>query len=202
MLSPCRRPGFPPTSRSYQRLSPLRCDSSHTSSDTSSTSSPISTDGDAILPRALPWGLKQESEKVSRSIICIDILPDDGHYASSSQRSPAISHIQAGDDDSGIVRVVDHPRPLRCIDPTITFLSRSPISATSKFLVYHMGRVVHSEATSMELCDPPASSSSDAYDRLLYSTTLAPNYWKRILQSDGKLAIDIMTSTTITTISS
>jgi transcriptional enhancer factor len=124
------------------------------------------------------------STKPSRTVIHIDLLPDDVSYPDSLHDLPLFSGSEGfptpGYDD--VVRVSKHPRPLRSIDPTVTFLSDSPITAKSTFTVVASGMTVFSEVTTLS----PAGTVPDSADgALLYSTTLVPSFWHKIIKSSG-----------------
>ncbi|KAF9468360.1 hypothetical protein BDZ94DRAFT_782548 [Collybia nuda] len=109
------------------------------------------------------------------SVIHIDLLPDapTGPYSvSPDQPSPF--------DGSDIIEASQKPRRLDSIDPTITFVSRSPISAQSYFIVKLAGMSVFSETT---LLTPAGPAPRDAGGALLFSTKLVPGWWDKILDS-------------------
>lgn len=76
-----------------------------------------------------------------------------------------------------------HPRPLRMIDPTVTFTSMSQTPCQSIFTVYCDGQIVHQEFTIVTIrATVTASSSAPSW---LYSTSLAPTFWPHLCDSDG-----------------
>lgn len=123
-------------------------------------------------------------KKSSQIVIHIDILPDDISCLDSLPDLPLLSGFDnfptlACDD---VVRVSQQPRPLRSIDPTVTFLSDVPIMAKSTFTVVSSGMTVFSEVTTLTSAGQAPNSTGGA---LLYSTTLVPGYWQKITESSG-----------------
>jgi transcriptional enhancer factor len=126
------------------------------------------------------------SRKSSRTVIHIDFLPDEAGPLDSLfdlQLFPAFDKSSTMPSDD-VVRVSQHPRPLRSIDPTVTFLSDSPISAKSTFAVLSSGMTVFSETT---ILTPAGTVPDGGNGRLLYSTTLVPGFWHKISTSSGML---------------
>lgn len=123
------------------------------------------------------------SKKPSRTVIHIDLLPEDASYLDSSSVDPHPSPVFENcpspvyDD---VVRVSPHPRPLRSIDPTVTFLADSPISAKSTFTVMSCGMTVFSETIPLVPAGPAPNATDNA---LLYSTTMVPGFWQTIAKS-------------------
>ncbi|OCH90554.1 hypothetical protein OBBRIDRAFT_793217 [Obba rivulosa] len=72
------------------------------------------------------------------------------------------------------------PRPLRAIDPTVTFLAQSPLAAYTRFRVLHAGQTVHQECAEFTLC---ASSCPEVEHTFLYRTRLVPGYWHVLCES-------------------
>ncbi|KAI0262186.1 hypothetical protein BC834DRAFT_972191 [Gloeopeniophorella convolvens] len=70
------------------------------------------------------------------------------------------------------------PRPLRAIDPTVTFTSPSFVVAKSSCAVYFDGARIHSDDT-----DVVCATTKDESGMFLYRTTLVPQYWDRLCQS-------------------
>lgn len=173
LLSPCRVPGRTPTNQLYQRSSSLPSDSSDGSS--SGPSSP--TDRDVAFAGMSPW-----QGGISTSVICIDIVPDNPSYSSSPVSSQfSFGYPHSLNDNSSEVRLSQQPRPIRSIDPTLTFLSHTAISATSIYTVFVNGTTVHSEVAPLS----QRPSRSDADGSYVYSTTLVPSYWQTIVASEG-----------------
>jgi len=77
-----------------------------------------------------------------------------------------------------VVKISPQPRYISDIDPTVTFTSRSPKSATSHFSLYMNGELIHSGTSALKPLGPlPGSDGS-----YLHSTTLVPGYWHRLVQ--------------------
>ncbi|KAK0435538.1 hypothetical protein EV421DRAFT_1908612 [Armillaria borealis] len=132
---------------------------------------------DEVASFGFPSHEKQNSESPGRHTYCIDILPDDATHRHSSATTSA----SAITDNAR--RISDEPRPIRAIDPTLAFVSRSPIAANSNFTVLVDGVVVFSEMTSLTLRDTPPVEAASGTDGLLYTTPLVPGYWKTISES-------------------
>jgi hypothetical protein len=74
------------------------------------------------------------------------------------------------------------PRPLRAIDPVVTFTSPSFVVAKSSCCVYLDGNCVHTD-----VADVTCTSTKDESGMFLYRTALIPQYWDRLCQSHGTL---------------
>jgi transcriptional enhancer factor len=120
-----------------------------------------------------------------RTVVHIDIVPDDTPTTPvrSLQQEVIGEEQQWPSIGDGIVRASQHPRPIHCIDPTITLLSHSPISARSVFQVISSGMTVFSETTPLAPAGPAPEAASGA---LLYKTTLVPGFWDKISNSSGE----------------
>lgn len=182
LLSPCQKPGRRYTTHTY-RFSNMGSDCS----DTSSPNSPVLTlDENLNLPTMPSWSQKH----LSLSVNYIDILPDDiSHTLSSSQDRAIVDHRQSHLlapspplNDDGTIGLTLPPRPLRCIDPTITFRSLATISASSTFTVLSEGHTVHSEVVPLILRSS-TRESPEVDGAYFYSTTLVPSYWRTISTS-------------------
>jgi len=115
----------------------------------------------------------------SRTVISIDILPN---YESSAYvpYTTLPTEDLEWDRANGIVRLSPHARPVRSIDPTVTFIAPSEISAHSSFTVYSTGIMVHSENTPLSAVGPAPERIDGS---LLYSTQLVPGFWNIIADS-------------------
>uniref|UniRef100_A0A0W0FUD5 TEA domain-containing protein n=1 Tax=Moniliophthora roreri TaxID=221103 RepID=A0A0W0FUD5_MONRR len=170
LLSPCRRPAQSIASRNFhygslQRYG-LSCESA-SSSDGSAPASPIS-DSEAA------W-----RHKSSHAVMYIDILPEN-HGSSSTQFSADGSHCDLSTTGSGSSVTADHPpRPIRNIDPTLTFTSRCNLDRTTRsvFQVYHSSKgFIHEEECSLQ----PSSGASEVEGTQFYTTSLVPSFWRTI----------------------
>jgi transcriptional enhancer factor len=72
------------------------------------------------------------------------------------------------------------PRPLRAIDPVVTFTSPSFVVAKSSCSVYFDGNCVHTD-----VADVSCTTTKDESGMFLYRTALIPQYWDRLCQSHG-----------------
>lgn len=110
------------------------------------------------------------------SHVYISILPS--HAPSPSQEQSYVSQSASYD-----FRALG-PRPIRDIDPTITFVSSSQVFCRSSFHVTQDDVLVHSEVTDFDCQHMPADSVNFS-DQYLYSTTLIPRFWHHIRDSEG-----------------
>ena len=122
--------------------------------------------------------------------VVIDVLPNSAHWPSNdvgSIPSPLTSDSSSASSSRGYA--YNTPRPLRVIDPTVTFRSASALTAHSSFRILYNGAVVHTEDTPLELrsssCMPAAQFSSEMDCSYLYSTTLVPRFWRKLCDSSG-----------------
>lgn len=173
LLSP-RRPFGSGSSRSYYAHHSNSNHATRSDSDSASdTSSPPTT------PKDIVTNFQGYDPLESRTVIYIDVLPDSPSFSSFDQ----VSSFDAW-SPSNVVRTSQHPRPLRSIDPTITFISQSPMSARSSCTVHSAGMAVYSETTPLVSVGPAPDNVDGA---LLYSTTLVPGFWDKITASHGEL---------------
>lgn len=81
------------------------------------------------------------------------------------------------------------PRPLRQINPVVTFRSAKALSAYSVCRVMRNNQPVFKERTAMELTQTQAQMSthygSDHECLFLYSTTLVPGFWQSLCECPG-----------------
>ena len=76
-----------------------------------------------------------------------------------------------------------YPRPLRELDPSVTFLSATKINCYSHFTIYHHTAPISHETT-YPTCQPAPAESNARY---MYTTTLAPKFWPKLCSCQGKL---------------
>lgn len=69
------------------------------------------------------------------------------------------------------------PRPLRAIDPTVTFTSAAYVHASSSCSVYFNGNCVHRETTPMNVS---AAQDSQGF---VYRVHLVPSFWSKLCDS-------------------
>lgn len=167
LLSPTRRPEIRSQSVSH-------CDSA---SSNGGGSVPITPTDDVS-----PYSLARGDHAPTHHTFSIDILPQNEIHTSPTLRSSVSSSISSPFPEN-VIHLSDHARHILDIDPTLTFLSHVPITASSFFQVYLGGSVVFSEMTTLSLCETGDSPNGS----LLYATSLVPNYWQTICQSQGKL---------------
>ncbi|KAF4598930.1 hypothetical protein EYR38_007343 [Pleurotus pulmonarius] len=161
LLSPCKRQvpahrSTPALMREQQRGGALDC------------SSPL----DEVTPSTSP-----AMAPAMPLVICIDLLPPSESPSPSSTTSSSNANSSPVQDSTGTFHA-SQPRPIKSIDPTVTFLSQQPIEATSHYTVYqHQGEdvVVFSESTTLVLV-PNALEG----ETLVYSTALVPGFWSEI----------------------
>jgi hypothetical protein len=118
--------------------------------------------------------------------VYIDILPEHPPWSSTPYGSSLPSHpsIPSSSVASGShghnLRPSNAARRMRDIDPTVTFVSPSPVNGKSSYYVLLDGAPVHSEDTKLEYVGPYFSSSADQTSGkgpVLYTTALVPKYW-------------------------
>ncbi|TFY57322.1 hypothetical protein EVG20_g8597 [Dentipellis fragilis] len=151
------------------------------------TSDGASAVSDPCLPGAL-FG----SMRPSRALVCIDVLPAHAPWNPAdagtaggivlgsmtpplSSGSGSTSH--AASAASAVVFRSPKPRPLRAIDPTVTFTSSTFLAAQSSCSVYYNGNCIGTELTELAC----AQTGADAL--FMYSTALVPQYWQRLCES-------------------
>ncbi|KAG1760644.1 hypothetical protein EDD22DRAFT_899997 [Suillus occidentalis] len=101
----------------------------------------------------------------TRTPVYIDILP--GPSSSSSRsRTPFSASYKPPQG----VAASNTPRPIRDIDPTVTFVSPSTVIGKSSYIVLLDGAPIHSEDTKLECVGP-------------YFTALVPRYWETLCRS-------------------
>lgn len=154
------------------------------SSDASSSSSPNTpTSTSTVLPFSSPY---PGYDSASPTVVHIDILPQGAPGPSGEIDPTGFTHngSEVGSTSSApyVVRS-SRSRHIYNIDPTITFLSRSSISATSHYTVYHQGTDIFTEDTPLTLLN---SYPDDADGALLYTTNLIPKFWRTLVESSGK----------------
>ncbi len=112
------------------------------------------------------------------SHVYIEVLPP----SASHVQQPA-SHLPEAFSPRDDFRTLG-PRPLRHIDPTVTFLSSTQVPCFSSFDVLKDGVVVSSEVAPAEWI-PMASTSTSSAPSFLCRTTLVPKFWPRLCEYEG-----------------
>ncbi|GJE95545.1 TEA domain-containing protein [Phanerochaete sordida] len=75
-----------------------------------------------------------------------------------------------------------HPRPLRLVDPTVTFASPAQTPCQSIFTVFRDGQMVHQEVAMVAIrASPAAPGGAPSW---LYTTSLAPAFWGHLCDSE------------------
>lgn len=122
--------------------------------------------------------------------VVIDVLPNSAPWPSNdigSIPSPLATDPSSASSSRGFA--YNTPRPLRVIDPTVTFRAATALTAHSSFRVLYNGAVIHNEDAPLELrstsCMPAAQYSSEMDCSYLYSTTLVPRFWRKLCESSG-----------------
>ncbi|KAF8883296.1 hypothetical protein BD779DRAFT_883119 [Infundibulicybe gibba] len=177
LLSPYRRPPprprWPDSSAQYD-VPPLRQDTESSSEASSSTpTTPVDSH------RRLDNGYDCNLSTIPETVVYIDLLPDgctspEVHSDANPSGSIGPMDQQSTFANGSVVHASDSPRHFSSIDPTITFMAPSTLSARSLYTVYMHGTSVFSEATALSPVGPPPGGSQGA---LLYSTSLVPGFW-------------------------
>lgn len=129
-------------------------------------------------------GLSSDTSSITdhpmpRTIVCIDIIPNDTNACSSSSTSDSLMTMGYPYGQSDIVRPSPYPRDLRTIDPKVTLRSPCTIEARSFFNVFLDDSSVHREESPLVPLDFHSEAS------FLYTTALVPMYWDIIATSEG-----------------
>jgi transcriptional enhancer factor len=172
------------------------------STPTSSASSPGSSASSSSSgsPTSSTFSISSPSHptpldtSIRRTFVCIELLPTDPTSActtydgeQSFESSSPAGGVFSSNGVTNVFRPSSHPRPICSIDPTITFVSQSVISAQSSCLVLLDGTTVHKEVTPLSLAGSCPEGSHHADRPLLYGVKLVPSYWKSLCQSSGEL---------------
>ncbi|KAJ7746158.1 hypothetical protein DFH07DRAFT_1038585, partial [Mycena maculata] len=107
------------------------------------------------------------------TVMYVDIIPE-----GSPDRPDSTKASSSWSDSGEVLHASPHPRHLRSIDPTISFMSEIPIIASSQFTVYSEDLILHAETVPLVLLTDKAPRTG-----FLYSTMLVPKYWKILLDS-------------------
>ena len=77
------------------------------------------------------------------------------------------------------------PRPLRRIDPTVTFKTPLPLPLYSSYRVYYGRQLMHSDVpTTMRL-----TGEAEVDGMFLHSSTLVPGFWDHLCTVQGECAL-------------
>lgn len=85
------------------------------------------------------------------------------------------------------------PRPLRNIDPTVTFMALNHISCYSDFVVRKDGIAVHKETAPVDWAPTPSTSATSP-PSFLCRTTLVPKFWPHLCEYEGTSSILFLVS--------
>lgn len=181
-----RRSSSPTPRKKLSRGSPLplRCDTK-TGSDTSSVNSPTELSPSSYDDESLAW---DNAAATLLNVIYIDLVAPNGDLDKgdmSGNWGASSCHLTYQTAAVNYVQSSQQPRHLRCIDPTVTLLSKTPIDANSFFTVSVQDSVVFTEVTTLVLAGP--LNDGDVDGPFLYRTTLVPGYWETISNCAGKL---------------
>jgi len=120
--------------------------------------------------------------------VAIEILPEGvTSYSprSSPSNTPASSPLSSTFPASSLHH--SQPRPISVIDPTVTFTSRSSMTAQSFFTVQRDGQAIHSETANVNLLSTSVDAGPSDIDCIFYYTApLVPSFWRTICQDRGQ----------------
>lgn len=175
--------------RTTPKTPSLRCDTGDFS-DAASIQSPSLSD--EMSPGCESQFSDDKSNPVN--VIYIDILPPSNAAMlldvtdQSSWRRQLPSYLTNHIEHVNYVQISQHPRHLRYIDPTITLVSPSIISARSSFTVRVQDAIVFTETIALATA---GSLSDDCNTAHLYRTSLVPGYWEAISRSADPTKVTI-----------
>ncbi|KAG1895677.1 uncharacterized protein F5891DRAFT_1114881 [Suillus fuscotomentosus] len=120
----------------------------------------------------------------TRTPVYIDIWPESSSWSIGSSSS-SCSHAPPSSLSKSPQVVLNMPRRMRDIDPTVTFVSPSVVIAKSSYIIVLDGAPIHNEDTKLECIGPYFAGSviSSGDGPLLYSTTLVPKFWEILCRS-------------------
>ena len=159
------------------------------SSESSASSPPTPTEAHTTLQSLLYRGVARRVEEPPNTIVYIDVVTAPLLSPIASEQSWTPSKEALADERSWsergfkVVRASQRPRHITEIEPTITFMSPTTVSARSHFTVHTDDGVVFSETTHLEVIGSSPSSTTDG--SLLYKTLLVPGFWETIVHSAG-----------------
>lgn len=118
----------------------------------------------------------------SGGIVTPPLSPSSTSTSSLHQHSQSHNRQSSGHPASGAVSVFksSKARPLRAIDPTVTFTSTTLMDARSSCSVYFNGNCIHTESTDMHC------SSLQETPSYMYRASLVPQFWVRLCDSNGR----------------
>jgi transcriptional enhancer factor len=83
------------------------------------------------------------------------------------------------------------PRPLRAIDPTVSFTSTEQVPCQAIFQIYKAGQYVHEEYTSVSISHGSLSEPGTSAPLFTYSTALVPQYWSYLCEVEGNHGVSV-----------
>ena len=162
---------------------------SESSSDSSISSPTTPTEAHATLQSLLYRGVEPRAEEIPRTIVYIDLWTDQPSPPIDGE-TPWTSSDEALEEEHSwierghkVERSSQQPRVLREIDPTVTLMSQTAISAQSHFAVHTDDGIVFSETTTLQPLDLSHAPTTNGF---LYKTPLVPGFWETILGKPGK----------------
>ncbi|KAI0060561.1 hypothetical protein BV25DRAFT_1807302 [Artomyces pyxidatus] len=127
----------------------------------------------------------------ARALVHIDVLPASAQWA-PSPGAPASGIVLGAplltpphSPAASAVNVFHSPRarPLRAIDPAVTFTSPALVRAHSACAVYFNGNCIHTDVAELSCAPADPAGAGDA-PLFLYRTALVPQFWERLCQSN------------------
>lgn len=157
--------------RHYEMMHPKRAGPSSPSSSSSSASSSSpnhSHTATPVAPSSFDYTFSQAP--ISPSNVYVQVLPSSAGWADQYSYPPMLVDLYSQD-----------PRPIRMIDPTVTFSSASQTPCQAIYTVYHKGMVVHRSAAPVTI----TPSSVSGAQKWVYTATLVPAFWATLCETDG-----------------
>lgn len=155
---------------------------SESSTDTSPSSPATPTEAHTTLQTLLYRGVDRRVEEMPSTIVYIDLVkaPLLASERSWTPSSEALAEERSWSERGcNVARASQHPRHITEIEPTITFMSPTPVSARSHFTVHTEEGIIFSESTPLEAIGSSPASEADR----LYRTLLIPGFWETIVHS-------------------
>lgn len=163
--------------RHYEMMHPKRAGPSSPSSSSSSASSSSpnhSHTATPVAPSSFDYTFSQAP--ISPSNVYVQVLPASAGWADQYSYPPMLVDLYSQD-----------PRPIRMIDPTVTFSSASQTPCQAIYTVYHKGMVVHRSAAPVTI----TPSSVSGAQKWVYTATLVPAFWATLCDTDDPEAFVI-----------
>lgn len=122
--------------------------------------------------------------------IYIDVAVGDSTASSSQRVTYPLSSPSQNPSSPGVFHF-SGPRPLKDIDPTVTFTYSYDTPLNSSFRVHRDGGLVHAEETMMQMRPAPSApiNSPESSSMYLHSTSLVPGFWDTLCETPGKLIL-------------